>query len=372
MIVLFFPDKHGVIPNVLSMFSGVLEVIKRGSWPVSGSGSPRVLTSYTQDCKSLPDNFSVNEKTCLIAESLNYILACYQSEYKTLIQLPVIANTVKNVSFCQHLAQSMCSMPDINDSFVYDTVCNNSYICVMLSPKHILAMCFMQDPDIMKLSPPCQSDETRSLPENFSETSSTGNILQKDAKKPYKHVIQPSIENEKSNQVKDASKESSTESTTGSVSKPSTANVNEKKEKHTKKILPGKQDQHADSGLVPEVKVTQPQKDSKHKNKPVKEDLNLVKEGNLNETIPHSDSSVLEEKKFSDTTNGNIDIIVDGSSTITESNGISSSSSPSPTTTTTTTTTLPPIIETKHTSHSHSNKESVIVRLSNKIKVCYF
>nr|XP_045609726.1 uncharacterized protein LOC123765258 isoform X2 [Procambarus clarkii]XP_045609727.1 uncharacterized protein LOC123765258 isoform X2 [Procambarus clarkii] len=158
--------KPSVIPTVLkNMFSGVLDVIKRGYRPHSSASEPG------DHCYSLHPKFAVDKSRCSMAESLNYILSCYWTEYEALMQKPVVSSTVKNSSFCRQLASTMCLEPGVNDSIVYDTVCNSSYVCVMLSPKHILAMCYMHDNRIMDAAVECDSSSTH-MSENFSATSS--------------------------------------------------------------------------------------------------------------------------------------------------------------------------------------------------------
>ncbi|XP_064083177.1 SUN domain-containing ossification factor-like isoform X2 [Macrobrachium nipponense] len=155
--------KQGVIPTVLkNMFSGVLDVIKRGYRPSSSANE------QGEECYSLRPKFAVENDICPMASTLNYILSCYMMEYDALMQQPFVSSTVKNSSFCRQLALTMCAEPEVNDSIVYDTVCNNSYICVMLSPKHVLAMCFMQDPQVMDKGISCEAGGT--LSENFSAT----------------------------------------------------------------------------------------------------------------------------------------------------------------------------------------------------------
>ncbi|KAK7078639.1 hypothetical protein SK128_009767, partial [Halocaridina rubra] len=157
--------KQGVIPTVLkNMFSGVLDVIKRGYRPSSSA------SEAGEDCYSLHPKFAVDNDICPMAGSLNYILSCYKMEYEALMRQPFVSSTVKNSSFCRQLASTMCKEPEVNDSVVYDTVCNNSYVCVMLSPKHVLAMCLMEDPQILAKGISCENGETPL--ENYSATSS--------------------------------------------------------------------------------------------------------------------------------------------------------------------------------------------------------
>lgn len=170
LIIYFFPSDEGkpsgVIPAVLkNMFSGVLDVIKRGYRPTSSSSEP------DEHCHSLHLRHAVDSSRCPMAESLNYILSCYWTEYEDLMLKPFVSSTVKNSSFCRQLASTMCTEPVVNDSVVYDTVCNNSYVCVMLSPKHVLAMCFMHDNRIMDTEMACDSISSH-VSENFSATSS--------------------------------------------------------------------------------------------------------------------------------------------------------------------------------------------------------
>lgn len=147
------------------MFSGVLDVIKRGYRPHSASSEPG------DSCYSLHPSHAVDKLTCQLADSLNYILSCYHAEYQVLMRRPFVSQLVKNSGFCRLLASTMCLMPEVSDSVVYDTACNSSYLCIMLSPKHVLAMCFMHDSHIMDSQVACESDSGTLLPENFSATT---------------------------------------------------------------------------------------------------------------------------------------------------------------------------------------------------------
>lgn len=177
--------KPGVIPTVINMFSGVLGVIKRGYRPRSASSEPG------DSCYTLHPSHAVDKLTCQLAESLNYILSCYHAEYQVLMRRPFVSQVIKHSGFCRLLASTMCLMPEVSDGVVYDTACNSSYLCVMLSPKHVLAMCFMHDNRIMDSQVACESDGGTLLSENFSAT--TPAIM------PPENAIPPYVKNAKIN-----------------------------------------------------------------------------------------------------------------------------------------------------------------------------
>ncbi|XP_076064358.1 uncharacterized protein LOC143038689 isoform X2 [Oratosquilla oratoria] len=162
--------RGGMADMLKNVLSGVLDVIKRGYRPGNSTSAndPDNINEFTAKCRSLHPSQSVEETDCPLASSLNYILACYYDEYQALIKLPVVSATIENSTFCQHLGSTMCSSPSVEDSLVYDTACNDSYVCVMLSPKHVLAMCFMYDPLLLThaQAPPCETDTA--TPENAS------------------------------------------------------------------------------------------------------------------------------------------------------------------------------------------------------------
>lgn len=178
--------KPSVIPTVIkNMFSGVLDVIKRGYRPRSASSEPG------DNCYSLHPSYIVDKLTCQLADSLNYILSCYRAEYQVLMRRSFVSQVIKNSGFCRLLASTMCLMPEVSDGVVYDTACNSSYLCIMLSPKHVLAMCFMHDSRIMDSQVACESDGGTLLPENFSAT--TPAIM------PPENTIPPYVKNAKIN-----------------------------------------------------------------------------------------------------------------------------------------------------------------------------
>lgn len=152
-----------MIPIVIqSMVSGVLEVIKRGSRSGNLTDEPE-LNTFTQSCRSLNRNFSISQDLCPFAESLNYILACYYDEYLKLLSNPFIAAVVRDRRFCHRLANGVCASPKTQDSIVYDSVCNNSYLCIMLSPKHLLAMCHMRNPDLLQEALQCEATHPEAI-----------------------------------------------------------------------------------------------------------------------------------------------------------------------------------------------------------------
>ena len=336
------------------MFSGVLEVIKRGSWPTTSSGSPSDIISLTQDCKSLSPNYAIDSKVCPMAESLNYILSCYQSEYLSLAQIPVIANTVKNTTFCHQMAQSMCSTPDINDSLVYDTVCNNSYICVMLSPKHVLAMCFMEDPSIVQKTVPCDADQAR-MPENFSSTSSEI-LADKKKDNTYKtdSINASTVDKQSSTSSKSGKTNGIKVQPSSSSSDQKTPDQSTKQEKTKKRSSSETSDQEVESKSKSKNN-SNGNKDSSSKQKSSKEEQQISKERETTENLVQSVST--EEEVQPEGSGYGEEYVVDS-----PENGIPTPSNLG----------AAPIETNKQLPHSHSNKESVIVRLSNKIKVSFF
>ncbi|XP_068237677.1 SUN domain-containing ossification factor isoform X2 [Palaemon carinicauda] len=329
-------SKQGVIPTVLkNMFSGVLDVIKRGYRPSSSANE------QGEDCFSLRPKFAVENDICPMASTLNYILSCYMMEYEALMQQTFVSSTVKNTSFCRQLALTMCAEPEVNDSIVYDTVCNSSYICVMLSPKHVLAMCFMQDPQVMDKGISCESGGT--LSENFSATpdllpSTETPAYVKNADINTSSITRSDAIDTNLNELYDFP---STKSTLEVI-------------KDGKVLVEQPLDKDSSEAAVPESSVeTVKSKEPKVSSNGAKD--KVVKEGDQETAITEA-----EEK-----------IEVEGSGFV----GIDISDediSPTPeeTTTSASSPTAPSSVQPAEpkVSNSPTNKESVVVRLSNKIK----
>ncbi|XP_045130577.1 SUN domain-containing ossification factor-like isoform X2 [Portunus trituberculatus] len=332
--------KPSVIPAVIkNMFSGVLDVIKRGY-------RPHTSTSESGDnCYTLQPTHTVDKRSCQLADSLNYILSCYHAEYQMLMQTSFVSNTVKNSGFCRLLASTMCLTPEVSDSVVYDTVCNSSYLCIMLSPKHLLAMCFMHDGRIVNSQVECESAGTL-LPENFSTT--TPPILP--------------TENRMPSYVKNAKINTSTITRTDATVPCINGAVAQAEE--------GWSDQGSGAKNIPvesvavgqEEPVASPASDS------------VIAEPSVPKKAKSPGSSqdqvVKEEEQPDNTTELEERVTVEGGSIvgveITEEESVKEEEEkheeehPHPVT--------PLPVETKLSSTSPTNKESVVVRLSNKIK----
>ncbi|XP_066963494.1 LOW QUALITY PROTEIN: SUN domain-containing ossification factor [Macrobrachium rosenbergii] len=331
--------KQGVIPTVLkNMFSGVLDVIKRGYRPSSSADE------QGEECYSLRPKFAVENDICPMASTLNYILSCYMMEYEALMQQPFVSSTVKNSSFCRQLALTMCAEPEVNDSIVYDTVCNNSYICVMLSPKHVLAMCFMQDPQVMDKGISCEASGT--LSENFSATPE----------------LLPSTETP--TYVKNADINTSSITRSDAID----TNLNELYDfpstksspeviKDGKLLVEQPTDKDSAEVIVPESSVESVKSSSKEPkvNGNGAKDK-IVKEGDQEATITEAEEKIEAEGSGF----GGIDIVEE------EIPPSPPEETPTPTSSPTTPSSVQPT-ELK-VSNSPTNKESVVVRLSNKIK----
>ncbi|KAB7495990.1 SUN domain-containing ossification factor [Armadillidium nasatum] len=343
-------DKRGImIPDVFkSIFNGVLEVIKRGSR--SGNLTEESeLIKYNETCKSLKEEFTIKNESCHFADSLNYILACYYDEYLKLMFNPFISQVVKNYDFCYRLATIICSSPQNNDSYVYDSICNNSYACVMLSPKHILAMCHMNNPLLLSDLIACETEEESNDAKNLSTIDSTIGKL------PLDITIIDKGEKFIDIDKKLPSNERNTSSHSQKVTPPSQTNG--------LKIEP--LSNNLDSDMPAE-----PPPDTKQN---VKEEGKSARSTTVNKVENASSPVISEKPEKADKTEKQGDTKKDKKAEKTqEKNSSGSEDQGSPATTTTTTpppTTAIPVSGTEGRVSSHSNKESVVVRLSNKIKV---
>ncbi|KAK8407805.1 hypothetical protein O3P69_002385 [Scylla paramamosain] len=332
--------KPSVIPAVIkNMFTGVLDVIKRGY-------RPHTSTSESGDnCYTLQPTHTVDKRSCQLADSLNYILSCYHTEYQMLMQTSFVSNTVKNSGFCRLLASTMCLTPEVSDSVVYDTVCNSSYLCIMLSPKHLLAMCFMHDSRIVNSQVECESAGTL-LPENFSAT--TPPILP--------------TENRMPSYVKNAKINTSTITRTDATVPHVNSMVAQAEEKWSEQGNGAKQipvepvtvgQEEPAASPASDAMVAEPSKPKKSKS-----------------SGSGQDQVVKEEEQPDNTTEPEERVAVEGASAvgveISDEEGVKEEEEkqeeehPHPVT--------PLPVETKLSSTSPTNKESVVVRLSNKIK----
>ncbi|XP_042862014.1 SUN domain-containing ossification factor-like isoform X3 [Penaeus japonicus] len=333
--------KPSVIPAVLkNMFTGVLDVIKRGYRPSS------ISTETDERCYSLHPKFAMESDMCSMAGTLNYILSCYKMEYEALMLQPFVSSTVKNSSFCRRLASVMCAEPEVNDSVVYDTVCNNSYVCVMLSPKHVLAMCFMQDPRIVDSQTSCDPSDTH-LPENFSTSSSD---IMTNSKQIPSYV---------KNAVINTSSITRADATDTNISRPS--------EVHGLKLIevddgqaPAEQDpEKSDEASKPPSPDSGPSQPQKTTAKEPKASGNAVQEKTAKEA--ESDLSVGDAVETMEVEGSGFGEMNLEEEEFTPSEDLATVSPPPPSST-------PPPVEPKLLSSSPTNKESIVVRLSNKIK----
>ncbi|XP_063611062.1 SUN domain-containing ossification factor-like [Penaeus indicus] len=333
--------KPSVIPAVLkNMFTGVLDVIKRGYRPSSISTEP------DERCYSLHPKFAMESGMCSMAGTLNYILSCYKMEYEALMLQPFVSSTVKNSSFCRRLASVMCAEPEVNDSVVYDTVCNNSYVCVMLSPKHVLAMCFMQDPRIVDSQTACDPSDTH-LPENFSTTSS--DIM----------TTSKQIPSYVKNAVINTSSITRADATDANISRPSEVQglkLVEIEDGQAPAEPDSEKSDEASQTPSPDSGPSQPQKVAA---KEPKASGNTVQEKVAKEM--ESDSSAgetLEPVEVEGSGFGEVNLEEEE---FAPSEDLATVAPPPPSST-------PPPVEPKQLSSSPTNKESIVVRLSNKIK----
>ncbi|XP_071529628.1 SUN domain-containing ossification factor [Panulirus ornatus] len=328
--------KPSVIPAVLkNMFSGVLDVIKRGYRPTSSSIEP------DDRCYSLHHRYAVDNSRCPMAETLNYILSCYRTEYEDLMLQPFVSSTVKNSSFCRQLASAMCTEQVVNDSVVYDTACNNSYVCVMLSPKHVLAMCFMHDNRIMDTEFACDSIGTH-LPENFSATSS--DVI------PDSNEIPAYVKNGEINTSSITRTDAADADIGGMLDIQGKKLIQEKEGGQT--LLEQKVENES---VMPSASET------------LSSETPKVPKKSKTSSVVHHDKHI-KESDFDNITEPEENVEVEGSGF----GGIDLEEEEFPhgeeLTTPTPAPVTPPHTEPKVTSSSPTNKESVVVRLSNKIK----
>lgn len=329
--------KPSVIPAVIkNMFTGVLDVIKRGYRPHSASSEPE------NSCYSLHPSHAVDKKNCQLADSLNYILSCYHAEYQVLMQRPFVSQIVKNSGFCRLLASTMCLMPEVSDSVVYDTACNSSYLCIMLSPKHILAMCFMHDSRIMDSQVACESESGTLLPENFSATTAT--IM------PPENGIPPYVKNAKINTSTITRTDTTMPSLSGAV-------------------VPDSQDKGAKQ--IPVDPVTVSPEEPTPSGSPDASATEAPKPKKVKVSGGSQERGVREAEQPDNTTEPEEGVQADGSGLV----GLELPEEESAKEEEEKQEEEPPVhvtplpVEPKVSSTSPTNKESVVVRLSNKIKV---
>lgn len=333
--------KPSVIPAVIkNMFTGVLDVIKRGYRPHSASSEPG------DSCYTLQPTHAVDKRSCQLADSLNYILSCYHAEYKVLMQQSFVSQIVKDSGFCRLLASTMCLTPEVSDSVVYDTVCNSSYLCIMLSPKHMLAMCFMHDSRIVNSQVECESAGTL-LPENFSATSPP--IL------PAENRMPSYVKNAKINTSTITRTDAAIPNMSGTVTQTHDGPMHD--QESSAKQIPIDQvavsTEEVAASSAPDASVIETSKPKKSKTS-----------GGSQERV------VKEEEQPDNTTEPEEGVQVEGSGTVglelgeeeptKEEEPKHEEEAPLPVT--------PLPVEPKLSSTSPTNKESVVVRLSNKIK----
>ena len=323
------------------MFSGVLDVIKRGYRPHSAS------TESGDSCYTLQPTHAVDKKSCQLADSLNYILSCYHAEYQVLMQKSFVSHTVNNSGFCRLLASTMCLTPEVSDSVVYDTVCNSSYLCIMLSPKHMLAMCFMHDSHIMNSQVACESAGTL-LPENFSAT--TPSILQAENRLP------SYVKNAKINTSTITRTDATIPNTSGTLSQTQEGRMHEQEK--GSKLIPIEQVAIGVEELspltVPDVLTVEISKPKKTKASDGSQDREVKEEKQSHNTTEPEEHVRVEGSGF-------IGLELSEEESIKEEEEKHDEELPPPVT--------PLPVEPKLSSTSPTNKESVVVRLSNKIKV---
>lgn len=157
-----------MFPTVLrSMLSNVLG----GVWGQGRSGRGRKnsdsnntnqLVAVVDECLTLDPHFKIDEQKCSLAPTLNWHLGCYGAIYKTLMTFPMVAQTIQRRDFCKRLVDNLCgekaNREMIEDDAKEDDrvlsvdlnfacskrVCGSSYVCVMLCSHHLLAMCHIK------------------------------------------------------------------------------------------------------------------------------------------------------------------------------------------------------------------------------------
>lgn len=323
------------------MFSGVLDVIKRGYRPHSVSSEPG------DSCYTLQSTHAMDKRSCQLADSLNYILSCYHAEYQVLMQQSFVSHTVKNSGFCRLLASTMCLTPEVSDSVVYDTVCNSSYLCIMLSPKHVLAMCFMHDSRIVNSQVACESAGTL-LPENFSAT--TPPIL------PAENRLPSYVKNAKINTSTITRTDATVPNMSGTLAHAGEGQMHD--QESSAKQIPIEQvavgPEEAAASAAPDALVVETSKPKKSKASGGSQDC-VVKE----EEQP--DNATEPEERVPVEGSGFVGLELGEEESTKEEEEKQEEEVPLPVT--------PLPVEPKLSSTSPTNKESVVVRLSNKIKV---
>ena len=150
-----------MLPTVLrSILTNVLGVLNKGASLSITSATNKTPT--VDECMSLDPRYKIDQTKCSLAPTINWHLGCYQQEYQYVIKLPMIQKTVEDRDFCKSLVDKLCgemvnkemredeikegdnrlSGNQVDLNYACSTqVCGNNYVCVMLCSHHLLAMC---------------------------------------------------------------------------------------------------------------------------------------------------------------------------------------------------------------------------------------
>lgn len=386
-----------MLPTVLrSILTNVLGVLNRGA-----SLSITTATNETppvDECMSLDPRYKIDHTKCSLAPTINWHLGCYHEEYQYVIKLPMVKKVVEDRDFCKRLVDKLCGEmvnKEMREDEIKDgdkagsnqvdldyacstQVCGNNYVCVMLCSHHLLAMCHIQHYSLTTAAPNASSaapsdsacvtpDKHNVLPENISTNS---NIVSTDHDMSQKTKTNYSLKNnlDKGNITETESEtrdEANNKVAGDKLAAGDGAEQSSKSENFEDNVNKARKSETHSSSNGSDVDVINSTSDHSESNQ--KEKLKKIKESKENGGSDQKFNG--RDKKGSngdgnrrgEGTNG------DGG----HKNGdASKNGSPLPTVEhDPPTPPPPPKEETLHLPAAPPNKESVVVRLSNKIKV---
>ncbi|XP_047741773.1 uncharacterized protein LOC108665857 isoform X2 [Hyalella azteca] len=191
--------EHSMLPTVLrSMLYNVLGALNKA--PFFSIASKSNQTPTVDECTSLDPRYKIDEKKCSLAPTINWHLGCYDTEYRYLLKMSLISSTVQSREFCKSLVDNLCTEKG-NEEMKEDEIregkhllsgnqvdlnyacskeaCGNHYVCVMLCSHHLLAMCHIKHFNLAtsaattNSSVPCES---ANVPNNRSVNGKTTDI----------------------------------------------------------------------------------------------------------------------------------------------------------------------------------------------------
>ncbi|KAF2368372.1 SUN domain [Trinorchestia longiramus] len=191
--------ERSMFPTVLrSVLYNVLGALNKA--PFFNIASKSNQTPTVDECSTLDPRYKIDERKCSLAPTINWHLGCYDTEYRYLLKIPLIQQTVKSREFCKTLVDNLCTEKGNEEMMEEDIkegkhvlsgnqvdlnyacskeVCGDSYVCVMLCSHHLLALCHIKHFNLSATSSSSNSSvscEDANVPNNRSVNDKTSAI----------------------------------------------------------------------------------------------------------------------------------------------------------------------------------------------------